>query len=130
MNSENAKKLLLSRETVYSSRLDTIDKAYDYCEGYKRFLDKSKTEREAVSFAVDAAKANGFSQYDPDKKYAPGDKVYYVNRMKSVMLAVIGSAGPEAGFAVAAAHIDSPRLDLKQHPLYESSDIAYFKSYY
>lgn len=130
MNSENAKKLLLTRETVYSSRRDTIDKAYDYCEGYKRFLDKSKTEREAVSFAVDAAKANGFSQYDPDKKYAPGDKVYYVNRMKSVMLAVIGSAGPEAGFAVAAAHIDSPRLDLKQHPLYESSDIAYFKTHY
>ncbi|MGN1168891.1 MAG: aminopeptidase, partial [Acutalibacteraceae bacterium] len=109
---------------------DEIDEAFSFCEGYKAFLDSCKTEREAAQFALNAAKENGFCEFDKNKKYAPGDKVYYLNRKKAVILAVIGKKSVGEGVRIAAAHIDSPRLDLKPNPLYEDSEIALFKTHY
>ncbi len=106
------------------------DKADEFCEEYKNFLNKAKTEREAVIYVLDKAKRNGYVEFDRDKKYQAGDKVYYNNRGKSIILAVIGKKSLKEGIRLSAAHIDSPRLDMKQNPLYEDSDIAYFKTHY
>lgn len=107
-----------------------IKKADDFAEGYKEFLDNSKTEREAVLTVVEACKKNGYKEFDASKKYKAGDKIYSVNRGKSVILANIGSESLSNGVKIAAAHIDSPRLDLKPSPLYESDELALFKTHY
>lgn len=109
---------------------EETDKADAFCEEYKNFLNKAKTEREAVEYVVEKAKKNGFAEFDRAKKYNAGDKVYYNNRGKSIILAVIGKKGLENGTRLSAAHIDSPRLDMKQNPLYEDTEIAYFKTHY
>lgn len=106
------------------------DRADAFCEEYKNFLNKAKTEREAVVYVLEKAKENGFVEFDRAKKYNAGDKVYYNNRGKSVILAVIGKKSLENGARLSAAHIDSPRLDMKQNPLYEDTEIAYFKTHY
>lgn len=102
----------------------------DFCESYKDFLDSSKTEREAVQTAVTLAKEEGFREYAPGEALKAGDKIYFVNRGKAVILAVIGKEPIEKGVRLAAAHIDSPRLDLKQNPLYEDNEVALFKTHY
>lgn len=107
-----------------------IDEAVEFCEGYKEFLDCSPVEREAVIYSLGLAKENGFTEFDPEKQYMPGDKVYYVNRGKAVALAVIGKNGVKNGARLAIAHIDSPRIDLKPNPLYESNNLALFKTHY
>ena len=107
-----------------------IDKAFDFCEGYKAFLDAGKTEREAAQYAVALAEKNGFIPFEPGKKYQAGDKVYSVNRGKAVILAVIGSEPIEKGVKLSVAHIDSPRLDLKPNPLYEDAELALCKTHY
>lgn len=107
-----------------------ISKAMDYCEGYKAFLDEAKTEREAVSYAIREAHKRGYTPFEKNKKYTKGDKIYYNNRGKSLILAVIGQKPLDAGVRISAAHIDSPRLDIKQRPLYEESQIAEFKTHY
>jgi len=107
-----------------------IDKAYDFCEGYRRFLDYAKTERRAVDFATKVLEENGFVPFEKNKEYKAGDKVYKINRKKAIIAAVIGKKGLGEGVKIAAAHIDSPRLDLKQVPVYEDSEIAYFKTHY
>lgn len=123
--------LLLCRKNGYFQIPDEkVKKADDFCEGYKAFLDSSKTEREAVLSAVTLAEKAGFSAYDAKKTYEAGDRVYYNNRGKALILAVIGKDGCKNGVRIAAAHIDSPRLDLKPHPLYEESELALFKSHY
>ena len=109
---------------------EETDKADAFCEEYKNFLNKAKTEREAVAYVLEKAKKNGFVEFDRAKKYNAGDKVYYNNRGKSIILAVIGKKGLESGTRLSAAHIDSPRLDMKQNPLYEDTEIAYFKTHY
>ncbi len=109
---------------------DEIKKADDFCEGYKKYLDAGKTERECVKEAIRLAIAEGFTEYDPSKKYSAGDKVYVNNRGKAIMLAVMGKKGVSEGVKLAIAHIDSPRLDLKPNPLYESSELAMFKTHY
>lgn len=109
---------------------EEITSADDFCEGYKRFLNKAKTEREACKEAVRLAKEAGFDEYDPEKVYSAGDKFYKVNREKSVILTVMGQKPLSDGIRLAAAHIDSPRLDLKQHPLYEDGELALFKTHY
>ena len=101
-----------------------------YCTGYKQFLDAGKTERECVDRAVALAEAAGFREYKRGMDLKAGDKVYRVNRGKSVMLAVMGRKGLEEGVNIGAAHIDSPRLDLKQNPLYEADDLAFLKTHY
>jgi len=109
---------------------ETLNKADEYCEGYKSFLNKAKTEREAVKAATQMAKANGFSEFCRGKAYKAGDKVYINNRGKTLALAVIGEQPVEQGVNITAAHIDSPRLDLKPNPLYEDTDLALFKTHY
>lgn len=101
-----------------------------FCEGYKEFLDASKTEREAVKFIQKRAEKLGYKEFNRDKKYKAGDKIFYNNRGKSIILAVIGKKDLKKGIRLSAAHIDSPRLDLKQNPLYEDSEIAFFKTHY
>ena len=101
-----------------------------YCTGYKQFLDAGKTERECVDRAVALAETAGFREYKRGMDLKAGDKVYRVNRGKSVMLAVMGRKGLEEGVNIGAAHIDSPRLDLKQNPLYEADDLAFLKTHY
>lgn len=109
---------------------EELKKADDFCEGYKDFLSEAKTERECVDYMVEKAEKFGFVPFDNKKTYAAGDKVYLNNRGKSLILAVMGKKGVSEGAKVVAAHIDSPRLDLKPTPLYESSELAYFKTHY
>ncbi len=109
---------------------EVLEKADQYCEGYKKFLDGAKTEREAVKIAVDMAKEKGFVPFELGKKYNAGDKVYFNNRGKTVAFAVIGKESIENGCNITAAHIDSPRLDLKPNPLYEEIELALFKTHY
>lgn len=115
-----------------SSVIDDVEmqEAFDFCEGYKKFLNACKTERQAAAFAVSAARANGFVPFDKKAHYAPGDKVYYLNRKKAVILAVIGKKSVSEGVRIVAAHIDSPRLDIKPNPLYEDAELALFKTHY
>ncbi len=109
---------------------EELSKANTFGEGYKAFLNCSKTERETVSYAVEAAEKAGFTAFDPQKKYKAGDKVYYNNRGKAICLAVIGREGTKKGVRIAAAHIDSPRVDLKPIPLYEANEMALLKTHY
>ena len=130
--SEKLKKELFSnpengRKTASEEVLKEAD---SYAEGYKDFLDRAKTEREAVETAIELAENNGFKEFDRNKKYNAGDKVYFNNRGKSLALAVIGSESVESGVNISAAHIDSPRLDLKPNPLYEELELALFKTHY
>lgn len=102
----------------------------DYCRGYMAFLNEARTEREAVKIAIEMAEDKGFVEYVDGMKLAPGDKVYCNNRSKALMLAVIGRKSLEEGCVIAGAHVDSPRIDLKQNPFYESDELAYFKTHY
>ena len=101
-----------------------------YCSGYKQFLDGGKTERECVDRTIALAETAGFRPYVRGMELKPGDKVYRSNRGKAVMLAVIGRKDLDQGVNIGAAHIDSPRLDLKQNPVYEADELAFFKTHY
>ena len=107
-----------------------VDKANEFAKGYKLFLDKGKTERECVSFALNLLKNNGYEEFDKNKKYKAGDKIYSVNRGKAIIAGTIGTEDISEGIRINGAHIDSPRLDLKPNPLYERDEIAYFKTHY
>jgi len=111
-----------------------IKKAFDFCEKYKDFLNASKTEREFAANTEKLAVAAGFKKLDnliaSNKRLKPGDKVYHINRKKSAVLAVIGKKPLSEGVNILGAHIDSPRLDLKQNPLYEDTEMAFFKTHY
>ena len=127
---ELREKLLCDTKGFKALSADDIAAADEFCEGYKKFLNASPVEREAVVYTVKAAEAAGFAPFDPDKTYKAGDRVYLVNRDKAVALAVIGKNGVKNGARLAIAHIDSPRIDLKPNPLYESNDLALFKTHY
>lgn len=118
---KNAAKVLSENE---------ISDADNFCEGYMNFLDAAKTEREATTEAVKLAKANGFTEYKKGEKYEAGEKIYYNNRGKALILAVIGKKDISEGVRITAAHIDSPRLDIKPNPLYEDGEMAYLKTHY
>jgi aspartyl aminopeptidase len=107
-----------------------IAAADKYSEGYRNFLNTAKTEREAVCAAIEKAKEKGFVPFDRKMNLKPGDKVYLNNRGKALVLAVIGTRPITDGVSIAAAHIDSPRLDLKPNPLYEDHQLAYFDTHY
>ena len=102
----------------------------DLCFEYRRYLDCGKTERECVNISVEAAKKAGFVPFESKKELKPGDKVYMVNRGKNILLAVIGKKPFSDGINLVGAHIDSPRLDLKQRPLYESCGMSLLKTHY
>lgn len=109
---------------------ETVKQADEFCEGYKSYLDEAKIERESVEFFVREAEKRGYTEFDNKKKYSAGDKIYYNNRGKSVILCVIGKKSVGEGVKISAAHIDSPRLDLKPNPLYEDTNLALFKTHY
>ena len=113
-------------------RISAVEEAEmnDYCEQYKAFLDVSKTERECVVSAIRLAEAKGFKPYTPGMAVAPGDKLYYNNRGKAIMLMIIGQKPLSEGANIGAAHTDSPRLDLKPNPLYEDAELAYLKTHH
>ena len=126
------KERLLSGKKNGYDKLSEADCAAmeDYCAGYKVFLDTGKTERLCAAEAVRMAEARGYKPYVRGMALRTGDKVYACNRGKGVMLAHIGRKLLSEGVQLAAAHIDSPRLDLKPNPLYEDSELAYFKTHY
>jgi aspartyl aminopeptidase len=135
MTKENSKELkeellISSKKKINFLSEDEIAKADEFCEPYKDFLNKSRTEREAVIEAVTMAEENGFKEYNPDKTYRPGERVYIVNRNKAVGFAVIGKFGTRDGVMLSIAHIDSPRIDLKPNPLYEKNNMSLFKTHY
>ena len=101
-----------------------------YCKRYMAFMDAAKTEREATAWAIAEAEKNGFKPFVPGIAANPGDKMYYNCRGKAIALAVIGTESLTNGANICAAHVDSPRMDLKPNPLYEDSEIAYFKTHY
>ena len=101
-----------------------------YCKRYAAFMDACKTEREATAWTAKAAEDHGFKPFAAGMTLNPGDKVYYVNHKKSIILAVMGEKSLAEGANICAAHVDSPRMDLKPNPLYEDSEIAYFKTHY
>ena len=103
---------------------------FDFCKGYIKYLDLGKTERLCVEYSKELAEEMGFKNIDNIEKLEAGMKVYKINRAKNIVLSVIGSEDIEKGFNLVAAHIDSPRLDLKQIPLYEDSNMAMFKTHY
>ena len=104
--------------------------ADNYCRGYMEFLNDSRTEREAVINAIALAEQQGFVPYQPGMALTAGMKVYSSNRGKALMLAVIGQRSLADGVVIAGAHIDSPRLDLKQIPMYESDELCYLRTHY
>ncbi|MBQ6042023.1 MAG: aminopeptidase [Oscillospiraceae bacterium] len=109
---------------------EEIQKCDTFCEDYKVFLNRSKTEREAAAYAVELLEAKGFRAWKRGEPVKAGDKIYLCNRGKAVIAAVIGTDPLESGIRLSAAHIDSPRLDLKQSPLYEDNELALFKTHY
>ena len=124
------KELTFSVDHISRTNPEMMAKAQEFCEGYKDFLSRSKTEREAVTNMIAMAKANGYEEYCPEKKYNAGDKVYLNNRNRALILSTIGEMSVDNGTHIVASHIDVPRLDLKPMPLYESSEISYFKTHY
>ena len=132
VGTEMQEKLGYKRLNVYeNSSSEKISAIYDYAKGYMDFLNKAKTEREAVNYAIDLAKKNGYTEYTLGEKLSVGDKKYYNNRGKSIYLFKIGTEDiEEEGIRIVAAHIDSPRLDVKQVPMYEDSGMAFLKTHY
>ncbi len=130
-NEELRQSLLMEPKNGYT-RINNAQRAEmeSYCKDYMAFMDACKTEREATAWAVSEAEKHGFKPLTADAQVKPGDKYYLNNRGKSIMLAVIGSQPLSAGANICAAHVDSPRMDLKPNPLYEDSEIAYFKTHY
>ena len=128
---ELKEKLFNQKKNAYHQMSDAeVKKCDKFCEGYKEFLNACKTEREVTAFVVSKMKDANFVLFDKKKKYSAGAKVYRVNRDKAVIMAVIGEEPIENGVNIIAAHIDSPRLDLKQNPLFEKDEIGYFKTHY
>ncbi|HZK42407.1 MAG TPA: aminopeptidase, partial [Clostridia bacterium] len=102
----------------------------DFAEDYKQALDRGKTEREFVDFAIELLEGEGYKAFDSDQPLKPGDKVYESIHGKGLVAAVIGTADPLLGFNLVGAHVDSPRLDLKPNPLYESDELTLMKTHY
>ena len=105
------------------------EKASEYAEGYKTFLDMGKTERDAVTAMIELAQEAGFAPYRRGMALKPGDRIYRVNREKAIVLAVIGEESLANGIHLTAAHLDAPRIDIRTVPLYEQEGMAYFKTH-
>lgn len=105
-------------------------KIEDVSSKYMNFLNKAKTEREFIKRARELANSNGYKDIMEFESLKPGDKIYFVNREKSMYLAIIGENSIENGIHIIGSHVDSPRLDLKPNPLYEDTGLAYLKTHY
>ena len=128
---ELKKKLFSAKKNGYdrlnAAELPLMDA---YCTGYMAYLDAGKTERLCAAESIRLAEEKGYRPYVRGMEVKSGDKLYVCNRGKAVMLAHIGRESLAEGAQIAAAHIDAPRLDLKPNPLYEDSELAYFKTHY
>jgi aspartyl aminopeptidase len=131
MDSNTKDKLLFPRKdaSVFLTR-EEIKAADEYCKAYISFLNAAKTEREAVSAAVALAEQEGFIPWKKGMNIKSGDKVYFNRRGKAVVFCTVGKKSFTHGISIVAAHIDSPRLDLKMRPLYEDSGMAFFDTHY
>lgn len=128
---ELKERILFKKKNAYEAMDDAeVEKMESFTKGYVKFLDAAKTEREAVIEGIALAKARGFVEYRFGMPVKAGDKFYFNNHGKELFLFIIGSENLEKGIRISAAHIDSPRIDLKQHPLYEDSGFAFFKTHY
>lgn len=125
-----SKELLFSYKHVAKEDKKEFKKSDEFSTAYKEFLNKAKTERECVALAKEMLAKAGYKEFDITKKYKAGDKVYKINRGKAIMAATFGSKDLNEGIRINAAHIDSPRLDLKPNPLYEKNELAFFKTHY
>lgn len=131
----NAKELKAELEYRNVSAFDTItddelERSFAYAESYKLYLDCAKTEREAVTYTIAMAKKRGYEEYRLGDPLCEGGRYYYNNRGKQLILFKIGAEPLEKGAYLIAAHIDAPRLDLKQNPLYEDSGLGMMKTHY
>ena len=136
MEKKNAQELFDSlsykKKNVYeSSATEEIKAIYDYAAGYMQYLDDSKTEREATNASIAMIEAKGYTEYKLGDELKPGDKKYFNNIGKSLIAFTIGEEDIEKnGIRIIASHIDSPRIDLKQVPLYEDSGMGFMKTHY
>ena len=130
--SELSEKLMSKKESIYrTASSDQIARIFAYAEGYKHFLDVAKTEREAVVEAIAMAEKCGYKPYHFGDKIEVGGCYYYNNRNKNFFMFRVGSRNiEEAGIRILASHIDSPRLDVKQCPMYEDSEMCFLKTHY
>ncbi|MGF1682283.1 aminopeptidase [Photobacterium minamisatsumaniensis] len=112
---------------INKKRADEIN---HFCEDYKHFLNLGKTERQCVAVAIAQAEQHGFRPFTEFDQLTTGDKVYFINRQKNVVLAVIGQRPISDGIRYVVSHIDSPRLDLKPNPLHEKNELAMMRTHY
>ncbi len=128
----------LLKEQLFLNRKDAtnllsdeeMQKVFDFCEPYKKFMDDAKIENEAVAVTVEMLEAKGYKAFEPGKKYMPGEKFYYNNRGRALIFGTMGTRPIEKGVKILASHIDSPRLDLKPNPVFEKDNIAQLKTHY
>lgn len=125
-----SKLFMEKKHAAHRLSAEDLDAANRFCEGYKTFLNNGKTEREAAAAAVEILQQAGFKPYVAGDTPKAGDRIYVVNRGKAVIAAVIGEKALDEGIHLTAAHLDSPRLDLKQVPLYEDNELALMKTHY
>ena len=125
------KELFMKKENGWKS-VDTRKKEaiFNFSKDYMNFLNKAKTEREFIAEAIKVARENGFKDIMEFENLKPGDKIYFINREKSMYLAIIGTENIENGVHIIGSHVDSPRLDLKPNPLCEDTELAYLKTHY
>ncbi len=123
------KDLLMKWENLGVEDPTLLEKASGFCEGYKSFL-SNKTEREVVDHTVPLLRSRGYGEYVRGKEYGPGSRFYVNNRGKSLIMVTVGRRPVSEGLRIAASHIDSPRLDFKPNPLFEDTDLAFFKTHY
>ena len=122
-------KLFRKKQNGWEMNID-INQIQNFARDYISFLNKAKTERECVKEFKKILEENNFQDIKEKENLKAGDKIYYINRHKNIYAAVIGSDDLKNGFNIIGSHIDSPRLDLKPNPLYESEDLALFKTHY
>ena len=129
---ENIGEKLINKKDIGWKEINEREKEniFNFCNGYMKFLNKAKIEREFIVEAKKIADENGFKDINDVDNLNPGDKVYFINRDKSMYLAIIGTKKMEEGIHIIGSHVDSPRLDLKPNPLYEDGGFAYFKTHY
>ncbi len=136
MEKKNVKTELEARlgykKTNFYEKADevTVKAAYDYAPGYMAYLDAAKTERESVAVSIEMAKREGYVPYTFGMPLQVGGKYYYDNRGRNLYLFRVGSEPIENGIRIVASHVDNPRIDVKQSPLYEDGGFAFFKTRY
>ena len=123
--------LIYEKKTVYKKADKSVtESAFEYAEGYKKYLDAGKTEREAVTESIKMVKKVGFKEYKLGDKISAGDKLYYNNRGRNLFVFSVGSEPINEGIRLTVAHVDAPRIDLKQCSLYEDGGMGFFKTHY